>query len=55
MREIRATGEYEGMRLDRFVSKMCDMPKSAVQRLIRTGKIKRNGKKNGPGRTDRIG
>lgn len=45
MREITVTGEYGGMRLDRFVSKTCDVPKSAVQRLIRTGKVKRNGKK----------
>lgn len=45
MREIKVTHEYEAMRLDRFVTKSCDIPKSAVQRLIRTGKVKLNDKK----------
>ncbi len=46
MEELTVRKEFEDMRLDRFISKAySDLPKAAIQKLIRTGSIRVNGKK----------
>ena len=45
-KEITVTKEYEGTRTDRFVSKYFpDLPKGKIQKMLRKGDIRLNGKK----------
>ena len=48
MQFLTVTSEYDGMRLDRFINKALDMPKSAVWRMIRTGDIRIDNEKTSP-------
>lgn len=48
MTELKVGEAYEGSRLDRFLSKTTDIPRGALQKLIRTGAIKLNGRKTAP-------
>ncbi|NLW69907.1 MAG: RluA family pseudouridine synthase [Eubacteriaceae bacterium] len=45
MIELVVSQDYSGSRLDRFLTKNTDLPHGALQRLIRKGDVKLNGKK----------
>ncbi|MCR4722172.1 MAG: RluA family pseudouridine synthase [Eubacteriales bacterium] len=48
MTELKVSEACEGSRLDRFLSKTTDIPRGALQKLIRTGAVKLNGRKTAP-------